>query len=164
MTLRYAKMRTADLDEVAAIEKTIYTHPWTRGNFADSLAAGNHAWVVREEGCLVGYCLVMDTPDDAHLLNISVADEAQHRGIGRGLLEWVAMQARAAGLPSVLLEVRVSNERARRMYERAGYERIGLRRGYYPAIDGREDAIVMRKSLAAPHDAVFAPEARRARG
>lgn len=147
MTLRYASMRPSDLDEVIALERTIYTHPWTRGNFADALAAGNYGWLVREDGRLVGYCVVMLAPDDAHLLNISVASDAQGRGIGRGLLQWVHALARAHGLPSVLLEVRVSNERAIRIYERAGYVRIGMRRNYYPAYRGREDAIVMRKYL-----------------
>lgn len=149
MTLRYARMDMADLDDVAGLERQVYTHPWTRGNFADALAAGYFAWVVREDGRLVAYCVVMMTPDDAHLLNISVDASAQHRGIGRELLSWVADQAFAAGSPSVLLEVRVSNTRAMRMYERAGYVRIGLRRGYYPAVEGREDAIVMRKMLPA---------------
>lgn len=145
--MRYANMRLDDLDDVIKIESTVYTHPWSRGNFADALAAGNAAWVVRQYGALVGYCVVMMAPDDAHLLNISVAADAQHRGVGRGLLDWVAEQARVHGRPSVLLEVRVSNLRALRMYERAGFERIGMRRGYYPAFDGREDAIVMRKTL-----------------
>lgn len=147
MSLRYASMRMADLNDVMVIENAVYTHPWTYGNFADALAAGNSAWVVREDGSLLGYCVLMMAPDDAHLLNISVAQAAQGRGVGRGLLEWVDAQARAHGLPSVLLEVRVSNLRAQRIYEAAGYGRIGMRRGYYPAEGGREDAIVMRKIL-----------------
>lgn len=155
MTLRYASMRIDDLNEVIAIENEVYTHPWTYGNFADALTAGNSAWVVREGGVLLGYCVLMMAPDDAHLLNISVALAAQRRGIGRGLLEWVDAQARAHGLPSVLLEVRVSNARAQRIYEAAGYGRIGMRRSYYPAVGGREDAIVMRKILdAAAHGAL----------
>lgn len=149
MPLRYASMRIADLDDVIAIESQVYSHPWTYGNFADALAAGNSGWVVRKEGALIGYCVLMMAPDDAHLLNISVAQAAQGQGIGRGLLEWVDAQARAHGLASVLLEVRVSNTRAQRIYEAAGYGRIGMRRGYYPALDGREDAIVMRKILDA---------------
>lgn len=147
MALRYASMRMIDLDDVIAIENDVYTHPWTYGNFADALAAGNSAWVVRENGALLGYCVLMMAPDDAHLLNISVARAAQGQGIGRGLLEWVDAQVRAHGLPSVLLEVRVSNARAQRIYEAAGYGRIGMRRSYYPAVGGREDAIVMRKIL-----------------
>lgn len=150
MALRYASMRLTDLDEVIELENSVYSHPWTRGNFADALAAGNSAWVVRENGVLLGYCLLMMAPDDAHLLNISVATQEQGKGIGRGLLEWVDAQAQAHGLPSVLLEVRVSNARAIKIYEQAGYRSIGVRRGYYPAVSGREDAIVMRKHLAAP--------------
>ena len=149
MTLRYASMRMADLDEVVVLESTVYSHPWTQGNFADALAAGNSAWVVRQDGVLLGYCVLMMAPDDAHLLNISVSTAAQRKGIGRGLLEWVDAQTRAHGLASVLLEVRVSNERAIKIYEKAGYARIGMRRSYYPAVGGREDAIVMRKILIA---------------
>ncbi len=149
MTLRYAGMRLADLDEVVELESSVYSHPWTRGNFADALAAGNSAWVVRQDGVLLGYCVLMMAPDDAHLLNISVAAPAQGLGIGRGLLDWVDAQAAAHGLPSVLLEVRISNTRAIKIYERAGYVRIGMRRAYYPAVNGREDAIVMRKTLDA---------------
>lgn len=152
MTRRYANMREADLDDVIALERSVYTHPWTRGNFADSLTAGNSAWVVRDNGVLVGYCVLMMAPDDAHLLNISVAQALHGRGIGRGMLEWVDAQARAHGLPSVLLEVRVSNLRALKIYENAGFQRIGMRRRYYPAVHGREDAIVMRKILD-NHDA-----------
>lgn len=147
MSRRYAGMRLIDLDDVVRLEQSVYTHPWSRGNFADALAAGNSAWVVRDSGVLLGYCVLMMAPDDAHLLNISVAASAQGQGVGRGLLAWVDAQAEAHGLASVLLEVRVSNERALRIYERAGYRRIGLRRGYYPAVQGREDAIVMRKTL-----------------
>lgn len=152
MTLRYACMRESDLDEVIAVERSVYSHPWTRGNFADALASGNLGWLVRDDGRLVGYCVVMMAPDDAHLLNISVAAHAQRRGIGRGLLGWMHALARAHNVPSVLLEVRVSNERALRIYERAGYIRIGLRRNYYPAVTGREDAIVMRKHLQSEQD------------
>ena len=147
MVLRYAGMRMDDLPEVVAIENDVYTHPWTLGNFADALTAGNSAWIVRENGVLLGYCVLMMAPDDAHLLNISVAQAVQGRGIGRGLLEWVDAQALAHGVASVLLEVRVSNIRAQRIYEAAGYGRIGMRRSYYPAVGGREDAIVMRKIL-----------------
>lgn len=152
MTLRYACMRESDLDEVISVERSVYTHPWTRGNFADALSSGNHGWLVRADGKLVGYCVVMMAPDDAHLLNISVAAHAQRQGIGRGLLGWVHALASAHGVPSVLLEVRVSNERAIRIYEQAGYVRIGLRRNYYPAVGGREDAIVMRKHVQSNQD------------
>ena len=142
-------MTEQDLDQVDAVERQIYSFPWTRGNFADSLRSGYDAWVVRDGEHLLGYCIVMVALDEAHLLNISVAPRAQGLGLGRRLLAWVEQCAAARQAHSLLLEVRPSNLVAKGLYERAGYERIGLRRGYYPSLRGREDAIVMRKALAA---------------
>jgi len=139
-----------DLDQVDAVERQIYSFPWTRGNFADSLRSGYDAWVVRDAEQLLGYCIVMVALDEAHLLNISVAPQAQGQGLGRRLLAWIEQCAATRRAASLLLEVRPSNAVAKGLYERSGYERIGLRRGYYPAMRGREDAIVMRKVLP-PH-------------
>jgi len=143
-------MGEGDLEQVDAVERQIYSFPWTRGNFADSLRSGYDAWVVRDGAQLLGYCVSMVALDEAHLLNISVAPTAQGRGLGRRLLAWVEQRAAVHHARSLLLEVRPSNAVAKGMYERAGYERIGLRRGYYPAARGREDAIVMRKMLVLP--------------
>lgn len=143
-------MDEADLDQVDAVERQIYSFPWTRGNFADSLRSGYDAWVVHDGTRLLGYCVTMLVLDEAHLLNISVAPAAQGFGLGRRLLGWVEQRAVAQHARSLLLEVRPSNLIAKGMYERAGFERIGVRRGYYPAARGREDAIVMRKMFAAP--------------
>lgn len=145
---RHAPMTTADLDDVAAAEELIYPFPWTRGNFADSLAAGYSAWVLRDPaGRLQAYAIMMLAVDEAHLLNLSVAREAQRRGLGWRTLEWIAEVARGHGAQSLLLEVRPSNPAAVRLYQRYGFERVGVRRGYYPARDGREDALVMRVTL-----------------
>jgi len=140
-------MSEADLEQVDLVERQIYSFPWTRGNFADSLRSGYDAWVVRDGALLLGYCVLMAALDEAHLLNISVAPAAQGFGLGSRLLAWVEQRAMAHHARSLLLEVRPSNVVAKGLYERAGYERIGLRRGYYPAARGREDAIVMRKML-----------------
>lgn len=142
-------MQEADLEQVLAIENSVYPHPWTRGNFLDSLASGYEAWVAREPTFqLAGYFLAMPVVDEIHLLNISVRADLQGQGLGRKLLERVATLARAQGMTSILLEVRPSNLRALSVYERYGFVRIGLRRAYYPASGGtREDAIVMRFCL-----------------
>ncbi|VCU72286.1 ribosomal-protein-alanine N-acetyltransferase [Pigmentiphaga humi] len=140
-------MQEIDLDEVDAVERLIYPFPWTRGNFADSLRSGYEAWVVRDGARLRGYFVSMMVLDEAHLLNISIAPDVHGRGLGRKLLAWFELRAAIAGARSLLLEVRPSNGRAKTMYERAGYANIGVRRGYYPAARGREDAIVMRKQL-----------------
>jgi ribosomal-protein-alanine N-acetyltransferase len=145
---RYAPMGEKDLDEVAAAEKDVYPFPWTRGNFTDALQAGYSAWVLRDApGKVAAYSVMMIALDEAHLLNLSVARHAQRTGLGWRTLDWMAEVARGYGVRTILLEVRPSNEAAIRLYERYGFERIGVRRGYYPAAGGREDAIVMRISL-----------------
>ena len=144
----YAPMVAADLGEVLALEQSVYPHPWSRGNFADSLAAGYHAWVLRERGELAGYFLLMAAVDEAHLLNVAVAESRQRQGLGRYLLAKVAACARGLGAESILLEVRPSNLRALQVYQRYGFAEIGRRKAYYPAHNGqREDAIVMRYVL-----------------
>jgi ribosomal-protein-alanine N-acetyltransferase len=146
--LDYAPMTMADLDEVVALEQSVYPHPWTRGNFSDSLDAGYHAWVLREGGELAGYFLLMAAVDEAHLLNVSVAASRQRQGLGHYLLDKVVACARGLGAESVLLEVRPSNLRALQVYQRYGFVDIGRRKSYYPAHNGqREDAIVMRYVL-----------------
>jgi ribosomal-protein-alanine N-acetyltransferase len=145
---RYVPMTEADLDEVVAAENVIYPFPWTRGNFADALHAGYSGWVLRDAARRVAaYGVMMMALDEAHLLNLSVARHAQRTGLGWQTLDWMADVARGHGGRTMLLEVRPSNEVAWRMYERYGFERIGVRRGYYPALGGREDAIVMRIAL-----------------
>ena len=144
--LNYAPMVVGDVDEVFALETAVYPHPWSRGNFIDSLSSGYNAWVLRDQdGALAGYFLLMGAVDEGHLLNVAVAAARQGQGLGRYLLDKVAACARGLALESVLLEVRPSNLRALKIYERYGYHEIGRRRAYYPAHDGqREDAIVMR--------------------
>ena len=136
-----------DIDQVFALECSVFPHPWSRANFVDSLASGYDAWVLREagEGALAGYFLVMYAVDEAHLLDVAVCGARHGGGLGRMLLDRIAARARSMGMASILLEVRPTNERALQVYERYGYVRIGRRKGYYPAHEGqREDAIVMR--------------------
>lgn len=147
--MRFARMQVDDLPEVLAIENDVYPHPWTRGNFLDSLYTGYECWTLRAAGGeLVGYFLLMLAVDEGHLLNISVRRDLHGRGIGRLQLDRVASISREKGMQSVLLEVRPSNPRALAIYERYGFAHIGRRKGYYPAANGaREDAIVMRLPL-----------------
>ena len=144
---RYRHMTGADLDAVVAIEETIYPHPWTRGNFSDSLAAGYHCWIAECGGEMAGYTVVAIAAGEAHLLNLSVARPWQRRGIGREMLSFVLRLARESGAARILLEVRPSNSAARSLYAAAGFAEIATRRGYYPADKGREDAIVLELAL-----------------
>lgn len=147
-TPRLARMQTADLDAVVAIEAAIYSHPWTRGNFADSLRAQYDCWVWRIDAELVGYFVVFAAAGEAHLLNLSIAAPFQRRGYGRALLGRVIALAREAGARRLFLEVRPSNEGAQRLYQHFGFRRVALRRDYYPAQPGREDALVYVLRLA----------------
>ena len=117
--LVYEPMRQADLDEVVAVEHSVYPHPWTRTNFSDSLKNGYHAWVLRNPlRELLGYFLVMTAVDEAHLLNVAVAAPWQRKGLGRFLLNQSVACARGLGMDSMLMEVRPSNGRALDIYRR----------------------------------------------
>ncbi len=140
-------MNMSDLDEIIAIENVVYPFPWSRGNFADSISAGYSAWVCRIGGELVGYAVVMLALDEAHLLNISVDAKRQGMGFGARLLRHAMQVARDRGATTLLLEVRPSNDWALELYERFGFVRIGVRKNYYPAAVGREDAIVLTHAL-----------------
>jgi len=142
-------MVIADLDEIARLESQIYPYPWTRNHFADSLAAGYEAQVVLCADQLLGYWLMMHAPDVSHLLNLSVRHEFQRHGYGTRMLNILMQRARENRFAAILLEVRPTNVAAIRLYERAGFGRIGIRRAYYPGPHGqREDAVVMRYELS----------------
>ena len=144
---RFAPMREADLAEVLAIENAIYTHPWTRGNFADSLKAGYQCWSWRAGQELIGYFIVLVAAGEAHLLNLSVATAYQRGGHGRTLLAEAVRVARARGALHIFLEVRPSNDGAKALYSRFGFRQVAVRPGYYPAYSGREDALVLTLAL-----------------
>jgi ribosomal-protein-alanine N-acetyltransferase len=139
-------MTDADLDEVAIVEREAYEFPWTRTNFEDSLRNGYFGVCMRHvTGMLIGYCVLMPVVDEMHLLNLCVAPRAQRTGAALALLREAARISRGKGLSGILLEVRPSNLRAVRLYERFGFITIGRRKNYYPARHrAREDALVMR--------------------
>ena len=144
---RLAPMRESDLDQVLAIERAVYEHPWTRGNFADSLRSGYACRTWRLAGELIGYFVLAVAAGEAHLLNLSIAGAWQRRGQGAALLAQAIGVARAVGTRRIFLEVRPSNDGAQRLYERRGFRCIATRRGYYPARQGREDALVLSLDL-----------------
>jgi [ribosomal protein S18]-alanine N-acetyltransferase len=143
----FRPMREGDLPWVADIEPRIYVHPWTRGNFLDSLKAGYDCRVVECGGERVAYGVLMIGVREAHLLNLSVAPEMQRRGLGRALLDHFVALARSRDALQMFLEVRPSNVAAKSLYVGMGFAQIAVRRGYYPDGNGREDAILMGLSL-----------------
>lgn len=136
-----------DLDTLADLDASLQPFPWSRGNFADSLAAGHDIWVLRSDGETVAYAVVMRAADEAHLLVIGVARRLQGQGLGAELLRCAMRASAAVGVKRMLLEVRASNVRAIHFYEGFGFVHIGQRRGYYPAAAGREDALVLAREL-----------------
>lgn len=145
--LQFRAMQAGDLDAVLQIEPAIYSHPWTRGNFNDSLKAGHEACVLTQQDEIVGYSLMSLVLDEAELLNISVAAPYQKQGLGRQLLAHMLERAIALGVAMMFLEVRASNKAAIALYERASFVEVNVRRGYYPAENGREDAVIMKVTL-----------------
>ena len=145
--LQFRPMDESDLAWVAAQDVELYPFPWSAGHFADSISAGYGCWVMLDGAERVGYGVLMMVIDEAHILNISVVAARQKGGLGRRLLEHFATLARQAGARRLLLEVRPSNGPALALYERAGFQTIGRRKGYYPAVGGREDGLVMSLAL-----------------
>lgn len=162
--IAFEPMTEADLEAVRAVEVSAYAHPWSRKHFHDSLQAGYPAVLllgealpgeqgqtVRADGrVLLGYLVAMPGVDEVHLLNITVAPAHQRQGWARFMLDALVLWSRGQQAQWLWLEVRQSNEAARRLYQRYGFSQVGLRKGYYP--DGhlrREDAIVMSLNLVA---------------
>ncbi|MEO5669306.1 MAG: ribosomal protein S18-alanine N-acetyltransferase [Ramlibacter sp.] len=144
----FAPLTEEWLDTVLAIERAAYAHPWTRGNFSDSIRSGYEAQVLAAGGVMLGYFVAMKGVDEVHLLNITVAPEYQGEGWGRVMLDALALWSRGQGAQWLWLEVRAGNTRAQDIYERHGYKRVGERKSYYPAGQGkREDAVVMSLKL-----------------
>jgi len=140
-------MRESDLRAVLEIEESIYEFPWTLGNFRDSLRAGYACCVVREGKRVIAYAVLMLAAGEAHLLNLSVAAQSQRRGHGRSLLHSLVQFAREHKTRVLFLEVRPTNAVGQRLYAGYGFRQIGVRRAYYPARKGREDALVLALDL-----------------
>jgi ribosomal-protein-alanine N-acetyltransferase len=142
----FRRMIEADLDAVLKIEYAAFSHPWTRGIYMDALKS-YECWLMFEGQQQVGHGVINLIVDEAHLLNITVKPESQGRGLGLRLLERLMERAAELKAKECFLEVRASNQSAYRLYERYGFNEIGRRRDYYPAVGGREDALVMACTL-----------------
>jgi ribosomal-protein-alanine N-acetyltransferase len=140
-------MRRDDLPFVAQMEAVSYDFPWTQGIFGDCLKAGHPCWVMWVEGVIAGYGVLSVAAGEAHVLNICVGPDHRGFGLGRLLMRRLLDIARWNGATRVFLEVRPSNPVAQSLYRSMGFEEIGRRPKYYPAKEGREDAIVMALDL-----------------
>jgi ribosomal-protein-alanine N-acetyltransferase len=146
--LRLRTMRESDLPAVAAAERESYAFPWSEAVFRDCLRAGYLCDIAEIDHQLVGYAILSVGAGEAHILNVCVRPDFRCRGFGRRLVTQAFDMARARGATDLFLEVRPSNAPAIRLYQSLGLSQVGLRRGYYQAENGREDAIVMRLRLS----------------
>lgn len=143
----FRPMLSSDLEQVICIEQQAFSHPWSRPLYEDALVR-YQCWVLERGTEHVGHAVMQYVVDEAHLLNIVVAVGHQGQGHGRLLLEYVLQQAQKQGSRECFLELRESNHAAYALYERAGFNELGRRANYYPAVAGREDAILMACPLA----------------
>jgi len=151
--LRMRPMEDGDMVAVLAVERAGYPHPWTEGNFRDCLSAGYCCWVLEQDGEIIGHGVLSVAVGEAHVLNVCIAPEQQGRGFGRMLLAHLLDRARALGAEMVFLEVRASNRPALELYESMGFNEIAVRRNYYPAPFGHEDAQVMALDMRSEFEA-----------
>lgn len=145
---RFRQMIDADLREILTIERRSYEYAWTEGIFRDCIRSGHHCRVLEiPHGLIQAYGVLSAAVGEAHILNLCVRPELQGRGFSRRMLDHLLELARANAVQTVFLEVRPSNVRAVHLYDSAGFHEIGRRPRYYPAVRGREDALVMAREL-----------------
>ncbi len=142
-------MTEEDIAAVVVLERAAYRFPWSEGIFRDCLRVGYVCRVIDLAGAVIGYGIMSLGAGEAHVLNVCVREDMRCRGIGRRMLEYMLDRAYGSGMLEAFLEVRPSNVVAVRLYQALGFEQVGMRRGYYQAPGGREDAAVLRLDLAA---------------
>jgi ribosomal-protein-alanine N-acetyltransferase len=142
-------MCSADLDSVAAIENSIYTFPWGRGVFSDCLIAGYPCFVLEIDDTVVGYAIMSVAAAEGHILNLCIAARLQRQGLGQRLLDRLLELSNELQIERLFLEVRPSNTAAVNLYETNSFIHLGIRKGYYKAAEGREDALVLLRDFLA---------------
>ena len=140
-------MRGSDVPDVVTIERASYQFPWSEGIFRDCLRVGYVCRVVTVNRQVMAYGVMSFGAGEAHILNLCVGEAFRCRGVGRRLLSVLIERATSGGMAEAFLEVRPSNTGAIRLYLSLGFEQVGMRRGYYQAANGREDAAVLRRAL-----------------
>ncbi len=142
------RMRESDLSWVLEVERAAYDFPWTEGVFRDCLRVGYGCWVLHDARATAGHLVMSVVAGEAHVLNLCVHPGRQGQGLGAELLEYGLSAASRLGAEMAFLEVRPSNLPAIRLYERAGFGEVGIRKSYYPAPGGaREDALILARAL-----------------
>jgi len=145
--VNFRLMRAVDIPEVMRIEERVYEFPWTKGIFADCIRVGYDCWVATEQNAIIAYAVLSSAAGESHILNLATCRNHQQQGIGRQFLNHLVDLARLKPSEIVLLEVRPSNKAAINLYESTGFNEIGSRKAYYPAPNGKEDALIFALQL-----------------
>lgn len=145
--LSYRRMEIDDIDTVMQVETNVYTYPWTKGIFKDCIRVGYDCWLALVDDSIVAHAVISVAAGESHILNISVAEEQQGRGIGKQFIEFLVDIAKNKQASMIMLEVRPSNVAAINCYNATGFNEIGCRKDYYPAPNGREDALLFAREI-----------------
>jgi len=145
-------MTLADVGQVMKIEREVYEFPWTERIFSDCIRVGYQCWMALIGQQSVGHAVISVTSGESHILNLSIGRDHQRQGLGRQFIEFLVDEARARDAETMLLEVRPSNTAAISCYNAAGFNEIGSRKDYYPAADGREDALLFARHISPSSD------------
>jgi len=152
LELWFRRMTLGDVERVMKVEETVYEFPWTDKIFSDCIRVGYSCWLALQQQSIVGHAVISVTAGESHMLNLSIAREYQRKGFGRQFIEFLIQQAQAKQAQTMLLEVRPSNTAAISCYNSAGFNEIGLRKNYYPAPQGREDALLFARHIVATNN------------
>jgi ribosomal-protein-alanine N-acetyltransferase len=148
--LWYRRMTLADVGGVMKVENQVYQFPWTERIFSDCIRVGYYCWIALQQQIIVGHAVISVTTGESHMLNLSIAREHQRKGFGKQFIEFLIKEARAKEAQTMLLEVRPSNIAAINCYNSAGFNEVGCRKDYYPAPEGREDALLFARHIPPP--------------
>jgi len=151
--LRFRRMTLDDIEQVMKVENEVYEFPWSEGIFSDCIRVGYYCWIALQQQTVVGHAVISIVADESHMLNLSIARSHQRKGYGRQFIEFLVNEARAQQAQTMLLEVRPSNTAAINCYNGAGFNEIGCRKDYYPALDGREDALLLARHISPASEA-----------
>lgn len=146
--LNFRRMKADDVAQVMQVEKAVYQYPWTEGIFNDCIRVGYECWLAEIGESLVAHAVISVAAGESHILNISVSSKLQGQGIGKQFIEFLVNIAKSKKASMILLEVRPSNVQAINCYNATGFNEIGCRKDYYPASNGREDALLFARQIA----------------
>ena len=146
--LSFRRMLLSDIDRVMKVEREVYDFPWTERIFSDCIRVGYHCWLALIGSELIGHAVISITAGECHILNLSIGEKYQRQGHGRRFIDFLIEDARRGKAETILLEVRPSNTAAINCYNSAGFNEIGQRKDYYPATNGREDALLFARHIA----------------